>query len=100
MTDTHRFFVAPSDQSVDDVRAQLDSLLGYPTNDGETVTAIMPGVSLSHDVSGRPIVVADAIFAGEERVRQCLSIGVAAGWVELTRGEYELCFRDDTPVET
>ena len=92
MTDTHRLFVAPSDQSVDSVRSELDSLFGYPTCDGETVTAIMPGVSLSHDASGRPIVVADALFANDQRVQQCLSIGLAAGWIELTRAEYEQCF--------
>lgn len=89
MSDTHRFFVAPSDAVADAIRAALDRACNLPSDDGETLTAFLPAVDLPHDQQGRPIVVVDAALCSLPPVRAAIASAIAAGVVEVTRAEYE-----------
>lgn len=100
MSDTHRFFAAASDAACERVRLAMDSALGYPSVDGQTITCFMPAAQLPHDANGRPLLAVDATFCEYEAVAAMLPDLIASGAVEeMTREQYHAAMVpvDDLP---
>lgn len=88
-----RYFRAATVEVYEAVRADLDSVWGYPNADTKTATAITPGADAPTDASGRVYLVASPAECDYPAIAERLPTLLASGMVqEVTAAEFAAQF--------
>ena len=88
MSDTHRFFKPASVQACEDMRARLNAVFGYPSQDAASL--FPPASECVKSKLGKPLVSIDSPLLELPAVEtELTAILLGGSVVELTRQQYE-----------